>query len=101
MLDQLTYEQMKDHVGSTFQINAGDDKTFDFVLVRAGKLMESEAVRLKRTAFSLFFQGPKTPYFPQRVYGVRHPSFGSDEVPIFFVPIGLEANGYLYEAVFT
>jgi len=100
MLDQLTYEQMKDHVGETFRVTAGD-QTLDFVLLRALKVMESEAARLKRTPFSLHFQGPPDPFVPQQVLGVRHAEFGEEALPIFFVPISRDANGYVYEAVFT
>ncbi len=100
MLDQLTYEQMQGQVGSTFRVNAGG-QTVDFVLVRAGRVMESERARLKRTPFSLFFQGPPQPFLPQSMYGVRHPAFGDEELPIFFVPIAREADGFVYEAVFT
>ena len=100
MLDQVTYETMKDVVGSTFHINTGD-RNIDFVLVWAGKVMESEMARLKRTPFSLHFLGPGDPFLPQRMYGVRHPAFGEDEVPVFIVPISKEAEGFKYEAVFT
>ena len=100
MLDQLTYEQMKEHIGETFRVTAGD-QTLDFVLLRALKVMESEAARLKRTPFSLHFQGPPDPYVPQQVLSVRHPQFGEEELAIFFVPISREPAGYIYEAVFT
>jgi len=100
MLDQVTYETMKDQVGTTFQVRAGD-QTFDFVLVKALKVMESEAARLKRSAFSLHFRGPAAPLIPQQILNVRHPSFGDEEQEVFFVPISREPAGYVYEAVFT
>ena len=49
--------------------------------------------------FSLVFRGPRESFLPQRIYRVEHPALGSLE--IFIVPIGLDASGYRYEAVFN
>jgi hypothetical protein len=100
LLDQLTFEQMKPHVGSTFQAEAGDGRTLDLKLTDARKVMESEAARLKRNPFSLYFDGPREPFLPQAIYRLRHEAFG-EPLDIFLVPVAGNAAGYTYEAVFT
>jgi hypothetical protein len=60
--------------------------------------MESEAARLSRTAFSLFFLSPVL--LPQQIYRLTHDAFASP-LDIFLVPIASDAAGYTHEAVFT
>ena len=52
-----------------------------------------------RQGFALLFRGPREPVLPQETYPITHPSLGTLE--IFIVPVGLEAGGALYEAIFT
>ena len=98
MLESLTFDQMKAFVGTTFHTTAGD-REIDLLLVQAGKVMESEAAQLDRNPFSLFFLGPGDLYLPQKMYTLRHETLGTLE--IFIAPVGRDAKGYLYEAVFT
>jgi hypothetical protein len=100
LLDHLTFEQMEQHVGSVFHVDAGGGQTVDLKLVRAGKVMESEAARLPRQPFSLFFSGPRESYLPQRIYRLQHDGF-AEPMDIFLVPVESNAGGFLYEAVFT
>jgi hypothetical protein len=67
-------------------------------LTAAKKVMASEAARLKRSAFSLFFLAPLL--VPQQIYRVTHEAF-PEPLDLFLVPIGQEPNGFSYEAVFT
>ena len=101
MLEDVTFDQMKQCIGQNFRVEVEGREPIDLLLVRAGKVMESEAARLKRSAFSLFFLGPPEPYLPQRTYQVHHEKFGADAEGIFLVPVGKDPKGYLYEAVFT
>ena len=100
MLDRLTFETMNQHVGSVFRVEVEQGRTIELKLVRAQKVMESEAARLKRTPFSLFFQGPQEPHLPQKIYRLHHEAFG-EPMDIFVVPIRRDAEGFIYEAVFT
>ena len=97
MLDKLTIESFAPHVGTSFRLHAGDC-TIELRLTRAAKVMESEAARLTRTPFSLFFQGPVL--LPQQIYRLTHDGF-AEPLDIFLVPIAREAAGFTYEAVFT
>jgi hypothetical protein len=98
MLDQLTFEQMNALVGTTFRVELAAD-TIELRLVRAAKVMESEAARLKRTPFSLFFEGPVDPLLPQMTYPLQHQSL--ERLEIFLVPVSRDARCSTYEAVFT
>jgi hypothetical protein len=98
VLETLTYDQFEPLVGSKFRLVANDAGT-DLTLVTVGRVMESQAARLKRGAFSLFFIGPHEPLFEQAIYPFTHETLG--QLEMFIVPVGHDAAGLLYEAVFT
>ncbi|HEY0144239.1 MAG TPA: hypothetical protein VGF48_25360 [Thermoanaerobaculia bacterium] len=100
MLDQLTVESFEPHVGSSFWVVFDNGHKVELRLESVGRVMESEAARLQRTAFSLFFLGPKSIRLPQQTYTIAHDSF-PEPLGIFLVPVGQEARGFIYEAVFT
>jgi hypothetical protein len=100
MLDQLTIDRFEPHVGSIFRVHPDETAAVELRLDRVGAVMTSEAARLKRTAFSLYFSGPARPLLRQQTYRVEHPVFDG-EAQIFIVPIQATANGTIYEAVFT
>jgi hypothetical protein len=97
LLDQLTIETFQPLVGSSFWLYVQDHKV-ELRLTSAMNVMESEAARLKRNPFSLYFLAPLL--LPQHVYQVRHDAF-PEPLEIFLVPNGKVAEGFLYEAVFT
>ena len=97
MLDKLTLESFAPHVGTSFRLHTGD-RRIELRLTRAAKVMESEAARLARTPFSLFFLAPVL--LPQQIYRLTHGGF-AEPLDIFLVPIAREAGGFTYEAVFT
>ena len=49
--------------------------------------------------FSLFFRGPLDPQLSQGTYPLECESLGS--LPLFLVPMGRNAEGMTYEAVFN
>lgn len=97
MLEQLTVDSFTPHVGSSFWLRE-PEREIELKLTRAVKVMESEAARLKRHPFSLWFSGPLL--LPQQIYRLTHDAF-PEPLDIFLVPIGQEQNGFIYEAVFT
>jgi len=99
MLDELTIDTFEPLVGSSFWLHAGSHKV-ELRLERATKVMESEAARLKRNPFSLFFLGPASIFLEQKIYTLKHDAF-SEPLDIFVVPVGKDARGFLYEAVFA
>ena len=103
MLDELTIETFEPHVGSSFWLHTQNETgrhKIELRLERVAKLMESEAAQLKRNPFSLNFLGPGTIYLEQKIYPMTHDAF-PDGLELFLVPIGKDARGYQYEAVFT
>jgi hypothetical protein len=53
---------------------------------------------VRRRPFSLVFRGPPGAALPQRTYRVEHDALGTFD--LFLVPIGPDAEGMRYEAVF-
>jgi hypothetical protein len=99
MLDQLTVETFEPHVGTSFWVEFPSGGKVELRLVRAAKVMESEAARLVRHPFSLFFIGPRSYLLEQATYHLTHPAM--EAMDIFIVPVGQDAETYQYEAVFT
>lgn len=99
MLDQLTVESFEPLVGTSFWAEFPNGAKVELRLVRAAKVMESEAARLARHPFSLYFIGPKSIRLAQQIYHLTHEKM--DAADIFLVPVGEDANTYQYEAVFT
>jgi hypothetical protein len=97
MLDQLTIDSFEPLVGTSFWIHENGHRV-ELRLTRAARVMESEAARLKRTAFSLFFLSPIL--IPQKIYNVTHESF-AEPLDIFLVPVAKQGDAYAVEAVFT
>jgi hypothetical protein len=52
-----------------------------------------------RTPFRLEFRGPTEPLLEQRIHRLEHESLGTLE--IFLVPVGANATGTTYEAIFA
>ncbi len=52
----------------------------------------------RRTPFAVVLRGPHAPVLPQRTYQLSHPALGT--FALFLVPIGPDAEGMRYEAVF-
>ena len=84
-------------MGSSFLVS---DPPAALKLERVAAVMTSEAARLKRMPFSLYFLGPADRVLEQRIYDLRHNAFG-EPLGIFLVPIGRTTEGFQYEAVFT
>ena len=99
MLDQVTAESFEPHVGSSFWVEFPNGHKVELRLTRAAKVMESEAARLPRHPFSLYFIGPVSFRLEQRIYHVTHPAL--EAMDIFLVPVGQDAQAFQYEAVFT
>ena len=97
MLEQLTIDSFEPLVGSSFWVHEQGQK-IEMRLTRAAKVMESEAARLNRNPFSLFFVGPL--HLPQKIYRMTHDTI-AEPLDIFLVPVGKEGTGFQYEAVFT
>jgi len=99
MLDQVHVETFEPLVGSSFWVEFPTGGKVELRLTRAAKVMESEAARLARHPFSLYFVGPKSHMLRQQIYHMTHPDL--EPMDIFLVPVGEDATIYQYEAVFA
>jgi hypothetical protein len=98
VLESLTISDFAPRVGDRFRIDATEDGAgHDAELVEAAPV--GDAGPRARVPFSLVFRGPAGVVLPQRIYRVDHPDLGS--LDIFLVPIGADAAGVRYEAIFT
>jgi|SRR5688500_1093140 len=100
LLDQWTFEMMEPLVGTSFWAYPEEGHKVELRVVRVAKVMESEAARLKRTAFSIFMVGPASYQIKQGTFAMTHDAF-EEPFHMFIVPVEEGAEGYLYEAVFT
>ena len=100
MLDRLTVAMFIEQIGKTFRLPLTDGPVLDLVLVEARNLsLRTGNPGPRRGPFSLLFLGPKAPVLPQRIYPLESEAFGRLE--IFLVPIGADAGGVKYEAIFN
>jgi len=59
----------------------------------------ARAAGMSRDPFRLVFHGPADPILPQRTYRLEHEALGT--LDMFLVPVGRDARGTTYEAIFT
>jgi hypothetical protein len=100
-LDWLTCADFSPRVGAPFDLSVPDGTTVALELVEAREGTAPGGVGpdgQERRQFSLLFRGPAAPFQPQGTYRLSHPDMG--ELDLFLVPIGPDAVGMQYEAVF-
>lgn len=100
MLDQLTFEKAKELEGTSFWVYPEQDHKVELRVIEVLEVMESEAARLKRNAFSIFLLGPESYLLRQGAFLMTHDAF-PESFYMFVTAVGQDARGYLYEAIFT
>jgi hypothetical protein len=96
-LSALTLEDFAATVGTAYAADAGPAGTVELRLLSADAA-GGPVPGAARAPFSLVFSGPFEAQLPQATFLLAHPELG--ELPIFLVPIGSDADGVRYEAVF-
>ncbi len=103
MLERFTSETFTPHLHRTFRVSADSATALDLTLIEVTELGSGSGrgneAAAGRVPFSLVFRGPLQPVLPQRTYRVEHDGIGAFD--LFLVPIGPDAEGMRYEAVFT
>jgi hypothetical protein len=101
VLDRLDLRAFEPLVGQRFVLGSGDDagdqEPLDLVLLEARVLSHGDG--RTRVPFSLIFRSGPGLVRPQRIYRLEHAELGTLE--LFLVPIGRDAEGVRYEAIFT
>lgn len=109
--DPFRYELFTPLIGNTFRIEFTDgvvDLRLEEVtplpppryVTPKGDVPVPETFRARRNPFTVSFRGPGNVKLPQRVYRMTQAAFAVP-LDIFIVPIGVDAEGYRYEAVFN
>lgn len=94
-MQDLTSQNFRDCLHTRFVMDAAPGAAVPLELVEITESSYSQRV----DNFSLIFVGPASPFYPQRIYRLSHEKLG--ELELFLVPVGPDANGMLYEAVFN
>jgi hypothetical protein len=98
----LSAETFRPRIGGTFRLELEDGEVeLELIEVEEGGTEATKAADAAglRQPFSVVFRGPVEPLLPQRTYSVTQEEIGS--FPLFIVPIGQDAAGTQYQAVFA
>ena len=101
-LPWLTVDQFGGRVGEVFEVHGDGPEPVPMLLAEvesgdaAGGRSPSGA---ERRQFSLLFRGPVDCEFPQAIYRLEHDELG--RLDLFLVPLGPDADGSRFEAVFA
>jgi hypothetical protein len=105
MLESFTLQTFAPRLGEAFRLRLGAGETLDLTLIEATDLgggpapaPDQGAAGPPRRPFSVVFRGPPGVPLPQRIYRLEHDRLGAFD--LFLVPIGPDAAGMRYEAVF-
>jgi hypothetical protein len=95
-LAALTAADFAAVLGSDFEILAGESAP---VRLRLREVVELGERPGHRRAFSLRFLGPRAPTLAHVTHRIAHAEMG--EFDLFLGPVGSDADGITYEAVFA
>ena len=98
MLESLDVTSFAGRIGEPFRIVMDDATLLTTRLIEVTPA-DTPARGARRTPFSLVFRSPPGAPLPQRIYRLHHEELGA--LDLFLVPIGPDADGMLYEAVFS
>jgi len=95
----LRFEDFGDKVGQTFTITEAGLPEVPLTLVEADLLRAHALPPSGRPPFSLIFLFKDQGTLPQRLYQITHDTLGT--ITLFLVPVGRNANGLQYQALFN
>jgi hypothetical protein len=98
MLENLTREDFQKLLHQKFQIQHTGG-TLEVELIECRALASPGRKDAMREPFSVIFRGPREPVLPQRIHKLEGGPMGTLE--IFIVPVGPDAVGMRYEAIFS
>jgi len=101
-IEKLTLELFLPRLGEVFEIVLDDGSAAPVTLFEATALTirDYPGRDPNRQPFQIKFRHPLGPGFlPQRIYTLRNAALG--EIEIFLVPVGPDAEGFRYQALFN
>jgi hypothetical protein len=99
MLDTLTATTFAPLVDEPFSVSVDGTPVFEARLSSVTPWGQDSAGPSGRVPFTLLFHAPAGACLPQQIFRLEHDQVGAIE--IFLVPLGPDAKGMRYEAVFT
>ncbi|HSU16258.1 DUF6916 family protein [Longimicrobium sp.] len=99
MSDPFTIETFQPRVGELFRVIVDEKQEMQTRLSEVSPWGHEEAATRKRHPFSLVFHAAPNAVIPQQIYRVENANM--EAFDCFLVPIGPDAAGMRYEAVFT
>jgi L-ascorbate metabolism protein UlaG (beta-lactamase superfamily) len=99
MLEKLTEEAFTQQLHTKFRVLLGEERAAELELDEVKPFPTLTHSRSDVERFSLYFYGPGDLLLPQMTYRLEHERMG--EIDVFLVPIGQDARGFRYEAVFS
>jgi hypothetical protein len=105
MLEQLRVSSFSPYLSQTFRVQLPEGDLLELTLIEVSDLGPSADAEggsgdeTRRVPFSVLFRGASEPVLQQRIYRLEHPEMGGLE--LFLVPVGPDAEGMRYEAVFN
>lgn len=98
-MNDVELTDFQPYLNQQIAIRFSPEVTLNAELIEA-KQIQSVTVSPDRVPFSLIFRtGQKGEYYNQAIFGVQHPEKG--EIPMFLVPLGPDASGMRYQAIFS
>lgn len=95
MPDVLTIDMFEGELNTKFRMHYGDSQSAELQLISVNDVGSSE----RQKQFSLVFLAPYEAPISQAIYRVDHDKLGN--LDLFLVPIGRDADGVRYEAIFN
>ena len=101
MADLPEHDVFARHVGETFTLRPPDAAPVEVELVEAEAFAARGATDtpVRKIPFSLLFRASGASDLPQSTYRLEHAALG--ELDLFLVPIGPDAVGMRFEAIFS
>jgi hypothetical protein len=99
MLEKLKPADFQENLGSLFRVDLEAEGKMDLVLVEVTRLKPDYGQGPREEPFAVLFRGPRTAILPQRTYRIENEKMGT--LDVFIVPVGPDAQGMRYEAVFN
>ncbi|HEX8179658.1 MAG TPA: hypothetical protein VF525_08975 [Pyrinomonadaceae bacterium] len=96
---ELTQENFARHLHTKFRVRVNAPRPVELELVEVRGWMSLAWEQTSMEQFSIFFAGPPDLLLPQHLYTLEHEQMGT--LDIFIVPVGRDASGVRYEAVFN
>ena len=99
MSEWQTEEEFRQHLNTQFRLVVDAPKPVDITLIAVESRPSDAHEEAGMERFSAIFKGSPEFLLQQSIYRLAHPQMG--EFVVFLVPIGKEADGFRYEAVYN